>query len=349
MKAAYLFRILAPLCLISVLLTVNCKEDSAGPGAEIDISQYTREELDSLSLSSLRRVDDYPLYMMTYYGDYGFDEYLETGIQEAETAVSHQGVDREQWGCTCFVAMGDGREPIFGRNFDWHDCIPLFLFTRPPGGFASVSMVDMEYLGFHRDRLPETANDKTNLLNAPWIPFDGINEKGVAIGMMAISHAEPPENPDNITIDEIQLIRLVLDHAENVDHALSLIRQYNIRMLEPPIHYLIADTSGRSVIVEFVNGEMIVMPNDEPWQVSTNFIIHGSDAPERVDCWRYRTAYDTLQSVQGSLTIEGAMDVLQRVSQPESTIWSMVYEITAKRAHTAVGRNYDTVHTFRLE
>ncbi len=31
------------------------------------------------SLLSLKKIDNYGMYQMTYYGDYGFDEFLETG------------------------------------------------------------------------------------------------------------------------------------------------------------------------------------------------------------------------------------------------------------------------------
>lgn len=33
------------------------------------------------SLMSLEKVDDYGMYQMTYYGDYGFDEFLEIGAE----------------------------------------------------------------------------------------------------------------------------------------------------------------------------------------------------------------------------------------------------------------------------
>lgn len=312
-----------------------------------DITQYSRQQLDSLSLASLRRVDDHPFYVMTYYGDYGFSNYLQTGSRESFAALTSVTVQEEPWGCTCFSALGN-QSALLGRNFDWHDCIPLFLFTDPPNGLASVSMVDLEYLGFHRGNPPDASSNSTNLLQAPWLPFDGMNEMGIAIGMMAIPHAEPPYDPGKITIDEIELIRLVLDYAESVDHAISLIRRYNVRVLDPPIHYLIADVSGHSAIVEFVGGEMIVHRNEDPWQVSTNFIIHGSGAPENATCWRYNRAYERLEDSEGRLDKEAAMNLLQSVSQ-FNTIWSMVYDFRTGEVHATVGRDYDDVKKFSLE
>ncbi len=33
------------------------------------------------TISSMTKIDDYGAYQMTYYGDYGFDEFLEVGAQ----------------------------------------------------------------------------------------------------------------------------------------------------------------------------------------------------------------------------------------------------------------------------
>lgn len=40
--------------------------------------QMFRNEL--RSLMSLKMIDDYGMYQMSYYGDYGFDEFLEVGV-----------------------------------------------------------------------------------------------------------------------------------------------------------------------------------------------------------------------------------------------------------------------------
>ena len=335
------------LFLVPAFCSMLCPGRSDESDGLNDITQYTRQQLDSLSMASLREVDNYPFYMMTFYGDYGFSNYLQTGNRESFAALTSVTVEEESWSCTCFSALGN-QSGFLGRNFDWRDCIPLLLFTDPPDGFASVSMVDLEYLGFHRGNLPDGTGNSRNLLWAPWLPFDGMNEMGVAVGMMAIPHAEPPYSPAKITIDEIELIRLVLDYAETVEHAISLIRRYNIRMLDPPIHYLIADVSGRSAIVEFVGGEMIVHRNEEPWQVSTNFIIHGSGAPGNAACWRYNRVYDRLEDTAGRLNEEAAMNLLQSVSQSH-TIWSMVYDMRTGEVYTAVGGDYDDVEKFHLE
>ena len=50
------------------------------------------------------------------------------------------------WACSLFAALGSADASLYGRNFDWDHSPALMLFADPPGGFASVSMVDIAYL-----------------------------------------------------------------------------------------------------------------------------------------------------------------------------------------------------------
>jgi len=380
------------LILILFFLATNCNEQSVTPQEDI-YSKYTKAQLDSLTMASLKKVDNHPFYTMIYYGDYGFSNYVKPGVNKSALLKTNTLLEKfslrfknskiisnqrakvcsefnskivnvpghirlwrdlrskikiDLWSCTCFAALGNKNATILGRNFDWYDHIPLLLFTDPPDGYASVSMVDLDYFGFNRNNLPDKVQNNRRLLDTPWLPFDGMNERGVAIGMMAIDHAEPPSDPSKKTIGEIEVLRLVLDYAKSTEHAIELIKKYNVRIETPPIHYLIADSSGHSAIIEFVGGKMIVMSNSQPWQVSTNFIIHGSGAPENANCWRYNRAYNTLKENKGKLATQEAMNLLQSVSQ-SSTIWSMVYQLNSGRLNAVVGRNFANFISFELK
>jgi hypothetical protein len=223
----------------------------------------------------------------------------------------------------------------------------LLLFTDPPGGLASVSMVDLSYFGYSRENLPDFTPDRKTLLNTPWMPFDGVNERGVAIGMMAVPHALAPYKPSRLTLGEIELIRLVLDYAENLGHAISLIQDYNIRMEQPPIHYLIADRSGKSAIIEFYEGEMRILRNTGPWQVSTNFIFSELEDPFRAGCWRFNRTCDALNRNDGDLTNSSAMEILKSVSH-QHTIWSVVYNMNSGDISIATGGDFPNTLYYNL-
>jgi len=327
------------IMILSLVVLASCCNRVTEPAG------FSKEELENRTLYSLEKVNEYPLYIMTYYGDYGFRDYLETGRQ---IALGVEAKPANTWGCTCFSGLKNEKCRILGRNFDWPEqSIPLLLFTDPPEGFASVSVVDLGFFGYTRDSLPDLREKRENLLNTPWLPFDGLNEKGVAIGMMAIPHAVSPYDAEKITIGEIEMIRLVLDYAENLGHAISLVRDYNIRMEQPPIHYLIADRSGKSAIIEFHDGEMNIIRNTGPWQVSTNFIFSELEDPFLAGCWRFNTACSILGANGGDVNSSSTMDILQSVAN-ENTNWSVVYNMSSGDITIATGREFTNTLQYNL-
>ena len=112
------------------------------------------------SLMSLKKIDDYGMYQMTYYGDYGFDEFLEVGAssdKDIEKFVTKRllkgmpinlGVTGD--GCTAFVTKNEKGEVIYGRNFDFLYAPSLQLYTEPEDGYKSVSTVNLSFAGYSR-------------------------------------------------------------------------------------------------------------------------------------------------------------------------------------------------------
>jgi hypothetical protein len=336
-----------PLLFLS-LISIHCLNNTNIPE---DRQPTTNPESAEKTLASFRKVNNYPIYSMKYDGSYGFEDYINFKSLTRRTIFPEQD-KKVNWGCTCFAAMGKNDGMTFGRNFDWSDCLPLILYCHPPNGFASISIVDLEYMGFNRNHLPENTADKKGLLRSPFLPFDGMNEKGVAIAMMAISNANGPYDPNKKTIKELEVIRLVLDYAENTEKAISLIQQFNVKFTSQPIHYLIADKTGHSAIIEFIDGAMRVLQNPEPWQVSTNFIVYGSNAPNNVSCWRYNAVYSRLKILNGISDSKSSMKMLQEASQTNGTlgtIWSSVYDLNNNTINFVVGRNYNDIISFSFK
>jgi len=299
------------------------------------------------SLLTFRQVDDSPLYVMHLYGDYHFDDWLKTGARANTTLPLVPLPAAECWACTCFSAFGRPGQAILGRNFDWYSHPTLLLFTHPPQGYDSVSMVDISYLGLSGDE--PLWSDRLRLLDAPYWPFDGMNERGLAVGMMAVPSAQAGSDSRKVTIDSLAAIRLLLDKAQSVDEALSLLGVYNIDWGSgPPLHYLIADSHGSSAVVEFVDGEVKVLRSEKPWQVATNFVLYFHKPESAVlQCDRYATASRTLDQMQGQVSQEEAMALLEDVSQP-STIWSVVYDMESGKIAVAMRHYYAQVHHFNL-
>ena len=309
------------------------------PTSESGADNLSEEE--AATLDSLRQVDEYPLYTMRYRGPY-----------DNRRDSSAETISSSAWGCSLFAALGDENNMLYGRNFDWEYSPALLLFTDPPDGYASISMVDIAYLGFGGDKA-DTLLDlplagRRALLDAPLLPFDGMNEHGLVVGMAAVPEEETPFDPDKETIGSLMVIRRLLDQARDVEEAVAILQSYNIDFGGGPhIHYLIADASGRSVLVEFYRGEMVTRPGETAWRVATNFLRASVGESTEGVCWRYDLLGRRLAETEGRMGAQDGMELLADVSQ-DITQWSIVYEISSRDIGVAMERKYDDVDVFHL-
>ncbi|MGD9144993.1 MAG: carcinine hydrolase/isopenicillin-N N-acyltransferase family protein [Anaerolineae bacterium] len=334
--AATLLPTESPTAILEPALTPTAEPGAEGLSAE-----------QAASLGSLEQVDGYPLYTMSYQGDYS----RQAGrLWETGPDISTLG-----WACSLFASLSD-EEQVFGRNFDWQYSPALLLFTDPADGYASVSMVDIAYLGYggprSRKLLDLPLAERKGLLAAPHWPFDGMNEHGLAVGMAAVPPGGMAPDPAKRTLGSLGIIRQVLDHARDVDEALTIFQEHNVDFRGgPPLHYLLSDRSGRAVLVEFYEGEMLIIPNEQPWHRATNFLrasvepVDGGSAEGH--CWRYDRIEATLSQAGGRLGRDEALDLLGQVAQ-DSTQWSIVYDQHSGDVLVAMGRQYGEPHTLHL-
>ena len=337
---------------ILLLLLTTCRSGAPAARTTPTLPGSPTEDLRGLSsdailtLRSLKKMDDYPFYSMHYFGEYEGDyEYPQAGST---------WTGRSDFSCSLFAALGETGDMFYGRNFDWNFSPALLLFTDPPDGYAIVAKVDLTFLGISpaasRTLTDLPMGKRTALLSAPSMPFDGMNEYGLTIGMAAV----PDEFVDDTsfdsskpTIGSIGVIRQSLDHARDVHETLKIFEQYNIDFRGgPPIHYLIADPSGKAVLIEFYQGEMILLPNEAPWHMATNHLrcIAEGDG----GCPRYRTISDRLTKINGQLDPQTAMQLLTEVKQG-MTQWSTVYDMTSGDINVVIAGFYDAVYSFHLD
>jgi len=312
-------------------------------------------EQEAATLGSLEQVDDYPLYTMRYYGSYRAAAVPVDAVEGAtgpSTPHPGEGEPLSAWACSLLAALGDAEGRLYGRNFDWRFSPAVLLFADPPDGYASVSMVDIAYLFDPTEarRLIELPlAERRALLRAPFMPFDGMNEHGLAVGMAAVLGSEMPHDANKETVDSLRVIREMLDRARNVDEAVQILGSYNVSWAGgPPLHYLIADASGRAALVEFYDGKLVVIPNEEAWHLATNFLQVTADETGGWPCWRYDEIHRQLTETGGRVAAQDAMDLLGQVSQ-EMTQWSVLYGMSTGQVDVVMGRQYEDVHTFQLK
>lgn len=320
------------------------------------------------SLKSLKKIDAYPMYTMDYSADYGLDEFLEKGASNdkelVEFVVNHVmkglplSIKIPDLGCSTFIAQNKDSGYLFGRNFDMDYSPSVLLKTKPKNGYASVSMVNLGFVGYNEKYLPDTLKDSLVTLAAPYAPLDGMNEKGLAVGVLLIDTKPTNQNTKKVDITTTTAIRMMLDKAKNVDEALELLSSYDMHSsANSCYHFQICDASGKSVVVEYVDNEMKVVYPNTNYQCATNFLLTQPDAEFNFGQDRYQIIDEKLSSTNGKLSNREAMQLLSDCSQDahknnqgkiSKTQWSCVYDLKNKKVTVCVNQNYDAKYTISV-
>lgn len=314
------------------------------------------------TLMTVQKEHDYPLYTMTYKGDYNFDEYLKQGSSsDAEliafvTKTLLKGIPLPfsipDLGCSTFNAVTPEGEAIFGRNFDLSYSPALMVRTEPKDAYASLSMVNMGFLGYGEGKMPDSLLSSFILLAAPYAPLDGVNEKGVSIGVLLIPSEPTAQQTGRTPISTTAAVRLVLDHAASVDEAIALLEEYDMHASAgSSYHFQIADAQGHSAVVEYEGDVMSVIRADTPYQACTNFLQTPAYYGQGKGQERYDVLVETLNEKDGVLTWQEGMDLLRAVNQPfedvesdSDTQWSVLYNNQTREAAVSVGRDYENLY-----
>ena len=176
--------------------------------------------------------------------------------------------------------------------------------------------------------------DRFMALAAVYVPLDGMNEKGLCVADLIVSHGkvvdQDTEKPDLTTTSGL---RLLLDKAADVDEALNLLKNYDMHFsIGTAHHFSISDATGRSVVVEWIDGNMVVV--DTP--VVTNYYLYNDDGTSGSPQSYIR--FDILSKLRqdkgGVMTSDEVRDALSSVAQSkfpgenggENTCWSIVYD-----------------------
>ncbi len=346
------------------------------------------------SMVSIKKVieahpDNYAgnVYMMEMDGGFYFDDFLEQGgvsndgdlidfivgnITKGLFEVNLNQPEIEV-GCSSFTAINEeNNHRLFGRNYDFAETNSLILRTNPGNGrHATISSVDLQFLSL--DKGINSLLDRATAIAAAYAPLDGINDAGVSCGIYmsyqgpgdtAVSTNQQTDKPD---ITSTTMLRLILDYADSVEEAVELVQQYDFHdSANTSFHYMIADQSGTSAILEWVNGtddtdidgskrELKVYYNDQDailgekegqdqFQYITNFIVtpdYYTDEKEMKGLDRYQFIQETINpdgnNAEGKMTYEEALGLLQDLGRRNwdkqddknsITVWSALYDLT---------------------
>lgn len=359
------------------------------------------------SMEQLRARDDSHLdgsvYTMHVKGGFYLDEFIAQGGASSDselidfiTAKITKGlipmeISESEIACSAFTATAADGDSLFARNYDMSKTNTCLVFTEATGDrHATLSTVDLQFLGIDTEADVGGLMDKITCLAAPYAPLDGVNDAGVSCGIFMSYQGEQTvptsQDTDKPDLTSTTLLRLILDYADNVDEAVEIASAYDLHdSAKTSYHYMVADASGRSVILEWVNGtdatdndgaarQLVVTYNDDDahigqaegecdYQWITNFIIqpgYYENPGDRKGYDRYELLYQELSAVDGSVADErAAMDILAAVGRRNwnnddkntCTVHSVVYNLTDCTALWVPNEHYqeeDAYYAFSL-
>ena len=343
---------------------------------------------------------DGAVYQINFSGDYSFDEFLSQGgaSNDAELisfitrsitkGIIPMHIKTSSIACSAFTADTQSGDRVFGRNYDFSATNTAIDYTNPgEGRHASYSTIDLSFLGLDADKDVETIGQKFLTLAAPYVPLDGINDAGVACGIFMSYQGEGKGTPtdtqtDRPDITSTTLLRLILDYADSVEDAVALAQQYDLHdSASSCFHYMVADSTGRSAILEWVGTDadhdadgvqrqLNVLWNDTDalsdsadWQVVTNFIktpgYYDGTSAEMKGLDRYEHLAAALRETDGIVADkDAAMDLLASVGRRtwnnddsnSNTVHSVVYDLTDKSVLWVGNEHYgEEAYTFEFQ
>ena len=360
--------------LLGITMLTGCggRTDGQMQNAENSSAAQTSPDAENVNLISptLEIVElENGFSTVRYDGDYGFDDFLSQGGASSDGEVVEylagnllSGLNLGDllggiFGCSTIAVQSPEGDALFGRNFDWENCEAMVVESHPENGYASLSTVNMDFItqNVGGGMVDMALNlDEVKTLAALYAPLDGMNEAGLAVSVNMIQDsAAIQQNTDKPDITTTTAIRLLLDKAGNVEEALELLGQYDLHgSMGMMVHFAIADSTGRSAAVEYVDNEMTVIETP----VLTNFYLAAGEK-YGIGTEQSHERYDILMNQleeTPQMGMEEVRDALDSVSKDnfgefESTEWSIVMNLSAGEARYYHRENYNQNYTFRLE
>ncbi len=252
------------------------------------------------------------------------------------TLISNYG-----YSCTTFVLKDKQGNVSFGRNFDF-----------PIGqGHIHINYKNMQKSAFIRP--PEKAINWVSKYGSitfnqagKEFPYGGMNEKGLVVEQMWLQEAKYPAVDNRYGLSELQWIQYQLDNSATIEEVID--SDTLIRISETAtsfLHFLVSDNSGNSATIEYIDGKMVVHQGAElPYSVLSNCVYQNSlnykssiEKNEKIQYndWtknssgRFIKVADLINNYNGtSSLVDYSFNILENVSQPDNTQWSIVYDIS---------------------
>ena len=182
------------------------------------------------------------------------------------------------------------------------------------------------------------------------LAWAGMNEAGLVLSTMALSETRNPNPDERPPLRSPLWMQYLLDTCASIDEVIAADK--TVRISETQDHYLIADASGRTAVVEFLEGKTVFHSGDmlpipalanKPYDACVARL--GRGLPSTVDSYdsaaRMKRVFDfgkNLLKKTADQAVDDAFAALKNVSS-SFTQWSIVFDIPGRTIHFLSSRN----------
>ena len=269
------------------------------------------------------------------------------------------------------IANKDGY--LFGRNFDWaKKGNTIIIRTYPKNGYASVSTSNLDFLGIPLalDLASQNKEDgrrqvggrrveasslrsvkdimqKMPVIAAIYVALDGINEKGLMVAdLFAGDKEKTAQERGNLAVTTTTAIRLLLDRAATTDEAISMLASWDMHSsIDWAHHIAIADATGHSVVVEWIDNEMIVT---ETPAVTNHYL---SPLRPHVGIGQTEARRDTLcarLAAHPQMQSDDMRNLLEDVAFEDYTGWSVIFSTKDLSATYYYRTDFEKAYVYKI-
>ena len=318
---------------------------------------------------SAEKLDD-GMYYMEYKGDDGFKELMARGgcndisvlasyvmefLSKGHFKPDSINVPIKPVGCSTLTVKTPEDGVMMARNFDYPYGTALIMHTIPDEGYESITTFSTDFFGFGENYKPEGFRNQYMALTGLFLALDGLNEKGLAIAVLdageKVVTRQNTSKPDLTTTTAVQYL---LKNAANIDEALVLLKASDMNS-DPgsAYHFSMADATGRSVAVEYVDNQMVVTESpfvtnhylcEEKFQVG----LHESDHRHEKLIEQYNAAGGMMNAKQLTEAIASVTQLPEKGAIVGGTLWTMVMDLTHPSVTYYSLRHFDKPFHFEL-
>ena len=237
--------------------------------------------------------------------------------------------------CTAFCLKNDS-VVIVAKNLDW--AIGDGFIVVNEKGVPKFSLVNPGEKSVHW--ISKYGSVTFNQFGVEF-PLGGMNEAGLVVEELSYSPAVYPKNDSLCSLNELQWIQYQLDSFGSVQEVIDHLSEVRISKFLFGLHYFLSDRSGKSAVIEFINGRTVCYSgNDLPiavlsnnsYQNSINYLkFHQGFGGEKIprdgsgSQERFVRAAALVQNYNDSSPIKYAFSILENVKQHD-TQWSIIYD-----------------------